>query len=225
MATLRLTLANWTMLSPSKLALTAGTCGGRSGDGFEDEIVDGVFVAAGLFGSGIDLGAQGEDGAGIHFDVEIEVRDLRFGIEEALGDDGAHAGQRDAGVVRTGHRTDGLHGLGSTAGSGNRGRLHVHADNAAAGAGTFEAAQIDTALGSNPAGQRGSLDFAIGRRQGGGLGRRRTRGAGGFGSAGGSRSSGGRLGQQRREPQGWLHRASTITPRAAPSRALLPAGT
>ena len=68
-------------------------CG--AGGGEKDKVVDGEFLGTVLFGHGIEFLAQGHERSAIHRDAEVEVRNLGFAGEEALGDGFAHAGERD----------------------------------------------------------------------------------------------------------------------------------
>ena len=65
--------------------------GGCGGSRLEQEIVDSEFnaTAFSLFRL-IGLRAERHERAGIHLDIEVKVRDLGFGGEEAAGDDGPH---------------------------------------------------------------------------------------------------------------------------------------
>ena len=53
----------------------------------------------GLFKCRIDLSAQAQEFASIHFDVEVEMWNLGFTGEQPLRDDFAHPGQRNASVT------------------------------------------------------------------------------------------------------------------------------
>ena len=72
----------------------AGDAAERLGAGFEDEIVDGEFHAL-LLQGGVELLADRKQRLGVDFDFQIKVRDLRLGLEEALGDDRPHVGGGD----------------------------------------------------------------------------------------------------------------------------------
>ena len=70
----------------------------------QDEVVHRVFVSAGPLGLLVDVGAESHERRGIDFHLEIEMRNLRFGSEEAFRDDIAHAGERDALIIGTGEK-------------------------------------------------------------------------------------------------------------------------
>ncbi len=118
------------------------------GAGLENEVVDGEFDAF-FFQSGIELLTERQERASIHLDIEVDVGDLRSGLEHTLGDDAAHRGYRN--------ETFFLHGAAGREGaagerasrSGFRGRRvlfrsqDVGADDASAGAGSVDESDID----------------------------------------------------------------------------------
>ena len=55
--------------------------GGGAGGSEEDEVVDGEFLSAVLFGHGIEFLAQGHERSAIHRDTEIKMRNLGFAGE------------------------------------------------------------------------------------------------------------------------------------------------
>ncbi len=116
---------------------------------FEDEIVDRDLARVVFFGAGFELGADAHERVGVDLDVEIKMRDRAEAGDEAIGDDFAHAGEADAGGFAGGNFGRGGFGFrsGSFAGrGGGTGCLDVFLDDAATGAGAFEAGEVDAFL-------------------------------------------------------------------------------
>ena len=90
------------------------------------------------------------------------MRDLGLAREQALGDDAAHAAERNAGLGHPGDRgrEDGCDGGCTRCGwcwTTDRGILHVKGDDAAARAGALESREADAAGVGDLAGERGGL--------------------------------------------------------------------
>ena len=75
---------------------------------FENEVVDGVFVAVGFFRLFVDLLAKRHEWCGVHLKMQIEMRDRGFGSHQARGNDLAHGAEFDDFVVGFCNRKDGL---------------------------------------------------------------------------------------------------------------------
>ena len=154
---------------PSRI--DGGNCSGGADDGLEDEVVEGVFVAAVFFRCGIELAAEVHERFCIDVDLQIEVRDLRFRSEEALGDDVAHGRGRHAFVLWTDDRTNGGGGGSGLApcpaaafGSG----FDIGANDASARSGAFEAGEIDAEFIGDFACERRGFDADVAGGTGGG---------------------------------------------------------
>ena len=139
------------------------------GAGLEDEVVDREFDAF-FFQSGIELLTERQERTSIHLDVEVDVGDLRSGLEHTLGDDAAHRGY--------GNETFFLHGATGREGAAgectSRSRFRsrrvlfrgkdVGADDASARARAGDASDIDRLFRGEFPGKRGNAHAADGRR-------------------------------------------------------------